>query len=964
MAAVRLMKFRPVSLSLIPHNGRFGLCAFIVLAGTCSSSFSQTASLRGQIADESGAVISGATVMLNGPASAVKTSSGPDGRYLFTSLANGEYSVQGTAPQLTASQALRISLNGAQTLNMQLKDPSGLVVAGTALDPNQSAVAGARVSLKQLDGTKTLSTTADSTGAFRFAGLASGNYEVRIEQDGFKPSVTRVRVGNQALRPLTVLMTLADLHQEVTVGGEAAQVNTNASDNLDTVTMSRQSLDNLPIFDQDYIATMSRFLDSSSIGTNGVTLVVDGVEATRAGVSISAIQEIKINQYPYSAEYSRPGRGRIEIITKPGSSEFHGTFNFLFRDHHLNARDPFALIRPAEQRRIFEGNISGPLGKSKKTSFLISADHEEEDSQATVFALGVSGEIRQTVPTPQRDTELTGSINRQIGEKQLISIRGVYTDRTIRNLGIGGLTLPEAGTNFEDREDIVYFNHNGLITRKLANQFRILVARQHTPTTSIDPGARIVVLGAFTGGGAQGDRLQTENHVAFNEILVWSSGKHTIRTGINVPDISRRGLDDNTNAIGAYTFSTLQDYQQNHPFSLLRQSGNGHVVFVEKVLGGFCQDEFRVLPNLQISAGVRYDWQNYFHDNDNFSPRVSLAYAPGKAKKTVIRTGAGFFYDRTGPGPIFDLIRYDGNRLRQYLIGNPLFPNPTGVGPTNIVRLDPTIRIPYTLQYGAGIERQLGKSTTLTVNYAGVRGIHLFRSRDVNAPVPPLFAARPDPNLGVWREIESAGDLESHSLDIGLRGNVTRYFTGMIQYTLGRALNNVGGVAPGTQGGAPGVPRLTAINSFPASSYDLSGEWSRADFDQRNRFSLLGTITPAKYFKLGVAVSLYTGQPYSETTGRDDNHDGLANDRPAGVRRNTLQGPGYADVDVRWSRDFFLARAKKDKGPAVTFGVDAFNLFNHVNYVSYVGVLSSPLFGKPIAAQPPRRLQVSFRFRF
>ena len=107
---------------------------------------------------------------------------------------------------------------------------------------------------------------------------------------------------------------------------------------------------------------MSRFLDAGSIGTSGVTLVVDGVEATRAGVSASAIQEVKINQDPYSAEYPRPGRGRIEIITKPGSSEFHGTFNFLFRDYHLNARDPFALIRPPEQRRIYEGNSHRSAG--------------------------------------------------------------------------------------------------------------------------------------------------------------------------------------------------------------------------------------------------------------------------------------------------------------------------------------------------------------------------------------------------------------------------------------------------------------------------------------------------------------------------------------------------------------------------------------------------------------------------
>jgi hypothetical protein len=179
----------------------------------------------------------------------------------------------------------------------------------------------------------------------------------------------------------------------------------------------------------------------------------------------------------------------------------------------------------------------------------------------------------------------------------------------------------------------------------------------------------------------------------------------------------------------------------------------------------------------------------------------------------------------------------------------------------------------------------------------------------------------------------------------------------MVQYTLGRASNNVGGTPVG-------VNRQFGINAFPANNYDLSGEWSRADFDQRHRLSLLGTVTPGKYFKLGVALSLYSGQPYNETTGRDDNHDGLANDRPPGVPRNSLQGPGYADLDLRWSRDFFLAAAKKDKGPTVTLGFDAFNVLNHVNYVTYIGVLSSPFFGKPVIAQPPRRLQASFRFRF
>ena len=836
------------------------------------------------------------------------------------------------------------------------QNPSGFTVNGVVLDPSGVGVTGAKVSLQQKETTSVVTTTADSAGAFRFDGVAPGTYAIVIEQEGFEPAATPFRVSGRAPAPIVVHLKLATVRSEVNVTDQATELSTHTSENRDSVSLNPQALEDLPMFDQDYIGTMSRFLDAGSIATGGVTIVVDGVEADRASVSASAIQEVKINNDPYSAEYPRPGRSRIEIITKPGGSEFHGTFNFLFRDYHLNARDPFALTRPFEQRRIFEGSFTGPVGRSKKMSFLISANRQEEDAEAVVFAQGLSGPIQETLQTPSRNTELSGSLNRQIGEQHLISIRGLYTDRTIRNQGVGGFNLPEVATNFSDREDVIYFNHRGPITGAFYNMFRFLVARQHTPTTSVNPDPKIVVLGAFTGGGAQGDRLQTENHIAFNEIVVWSGQKHTVRFGVNVPDISRRGLDDDTNRGGTYTFSSLNDYLVRRPFSLVRQTGNGHVVFIEKVLGGFVQDEFKVRSNLQFSIGLRYDWQNFFHDNNNVAPRASFAYAPRNSRKTVIRGGAGMFYDRTGPQPIFDLIRYDGYRLLQSVITNPPYPDPGATGPPSIVRLDPTVKLPYLLQFGAGIERQIAKSTILTLNYYGTRGINIFRSRDVNAPPPPLYLARPDPRYAVWRQIESSSNMWAHSLEIGVRGNITRYFTGMAQYTLARAYNDVGG--------NPSMGARATLNSFPANNYDLSGEWARADFDQRHRLNLLGTITPGRYFKLGVALSSYSGMPYTITTGRDDYNTGMANARPPGVPRNSAQGPGYADLDLRWSRDFYLVRSKKDKGPVVTAGLDAFNVLNHVNYVTYVGTLSSPFYGKPVADIAPRKLQVMLRFKF
>jgi hypothetical protein len=99
-------------------------------------------------------------------------------------------------------------------------------------------------------------------------------------------------------------------------------------------------------------------------------------------------------------------------------------------------------------------------------------------------------------------------------------------------------------------------------------------------------------------------------------------------------------------------------------------------------------------------------------------------------------------------------------------------------------------------------------------------------------------------------------------------------------------------------------------------------------------------------------------------TGRDDFHTGQTNARPAGVARNTLQGPGQASVDLRWSHEFAIGDGKGEDAPVWSIGVDAFNATNHVNYAGFVGTITSPFFGRAVAALPPRRIQLSAGFHF
>jgi hypothetical protein len=118
-----------------------------------------------------------------------------------------------------------------------------------------------------------------------------------------------------------------------------------------------------------------------------------------------------------------------------------------------------------------------------------------------------------------------------------------------------------------------------------------------------------------------------------------------------------------------------------------------------------------------------------------------------------------------------------------------------------------------------------------------------------------------------------------------------------------------------------------------------------------------------KAFTVGMALSLYSGQPVNETTGNDDNHDGIINDRPIGVRRNSIRGPGLINLDLNAAHDFKLAKSRKEP-LTLTVALNSFNVLNHKNDVTYVGVITSPFFGRGVQAQPPRRMQLNVELKF
>jgi hypothetical protein len=833
-------------------------------------------------------------------------------------------------------------------------------ISGTILDPSGGAIAGAQVILLSGDGKELSRTTTDKEGTFQFEKWPAGTYTIEAQAPGFRGSTVELKLGSRESSPLRLMLPIAVQNEVVNVAGSdmAAVVTADVSENQNGNNLDRSALDRVPVFDQDYITMMSRFLDDSAIGTNGVSLIVNGIEANGPGVTPSAVQEVRINQNPYSARFARPGRARLEITTKGGTPNYHGSVNFLFRDAVFDARNTFAAGKPPEQRQFYEGSLTGPVGASKKTSFLSSLEWDKDDSQAAVVATGANNvAINEDVPQPMRHFFGSGRVFHDFNDNDHVWIGYSFEHQNNNNVGAGGNVLPEAATNTRFLEHEVNVSYRHIFSPKWVNQLQFLVGHYDAPVFSLNARPQIVVSGSFTGGGAQGDSRRTEYHFDGTEFLTYISGKQQLVFGVDIPDISRRGMDDFTNRAGTYTFSSLANFQAGIPGTYLVQQGNGHVVFLEKVLSAFVEDTIRLKPSFSVSLGARYYWQNYFNDDpNNFAPRFGFAWAPTRKSKTILRGGAGEFYDRTGPRPISDLLHFNGVNLLRFILSNsqnppyslsyPVTSAQLAGTPTSVVTLDPRLRIPYTIQYSFGIEQQVTAKSTFSATYVGSRGIDLFLSRDINAPPPPGFIARPNPSLGQERQLESEGYQKSNSLELTFRGKPSRFFAGQVQYTLGKTYNNTSG-----------------ITYFPGNSYLAGADWARSDNDRRHKFDLLGSSEAFKYFSIGAALSLYSGKPVNVTTGSDDNHDGIYNDRPLALPRNTMHGPGLINLDLNIERDFRLVKGKKE-GPTLTIGLNSFNVLNHQNDVTYVGVISSIYFGRAVSALPPRRMQLNLQFKF
>ena len=152
-----------------------------------------------------------------------------------------------------------------------------------------------------------------------------------------------------------------------------------------------------------------------------------------------------------------------------------------------------------------------------------------------MFAEGPAGLIQANVPQPDRCLETSASISHQKGQRHTLSLRFTSEVANTRNQGVGGTTLAESGADDRGHEAQIIFSARSVLTSRLLHEFRLLVGHEGGTVTSLHPGQRIVVLDAFTAGGAQADQSTTEDHFNLAESVTYVYGKHLFKGGFQVP---------------------------------------------------------------------------------------------------------------------------------------------------------------------------------------------------------------------------------------------------------------------------------------------------------------------------------------------------------------------------------------------------------------------------------------------
>jgi Carboxypeptidase regulatory-like domain/TonB dependent receptor len=623
---------------------------------------------------------------------------------------------------LLASSALLLSSSAmAQT--------SG-AITGQVVDSSKAAVADATVTAKNAGTGETRAIQTDSQGYYTLTELRVGTYDVSAERQGFRRTVQRGVLLNVATTvQLNFTLEVGEVSEQVFVTSEAPVIE--KSDASTGTTMETQQLSELPINGRDYarfsLLTPGAVLRSNFIADlsfDGLHTVhnqfsIDGIDASRVDQpymangfergarlltgSLDTISEFKVQTSDYGAEYGRAAGSYVNIVTKSGTNEFHGSVFEYFRNNYLDARNFFATV-PAPQPEFrynnFGGNIGGPIRKNR-TFFFANWEASRQrigiTGSGTVPSAMLRSEVLATSPqltdilnmyplgTSHTSDPLVDNVTRtsasaireDTGSIRLdqkfstsdsafvrVNINDSYTHGALFGVFPSALGVLDH-QNVPLRTTNVAIHESHIFNPDFINDFLTGMQRWASNIDSRVPFPLTTVVGLSVSPGTEGFFLENNNSIQIGDHMSLVKGRHTFKWGGTVYRIQ---INANNANFPSMTFASISDFI-NDQLSIVNISaatpGNG----VRATQAGlYAQDTFRVLQSLTLDYGLRYDIETVPHDSNyatrpfdtncmclaapgtpyfatngrDFGPRVGLAWSP--TSRVVVRTGYGIYF--------------------------------------------------------------------------------------------------------------------------------------------------------------------------------------------------------------------------------------------------------------------------------------------------------------------------------
>ena len=692
-------------------------------------------------------------------------------------------------------------------------------IEGRVTDPNAAAVPNVTVTATNLATGLAKNAVTNDEGIYRIVFLPPGAYKVETSgAQGFVPaSFTNVVVTVGGQTPLDIQLAVGNAAVAMVDVSAEGQVVETTRTSISSV-INERAIDNLPVNGRNFLdfATLTpsvvrdptRQGDLAVGGQKGTlnSLQVDGADnnntffgqsfgrtGTRPPYQFSeeSVQEFQVNQNGFSAEFGRAAGAVINVVTKSGTNDWHGSAFEFFRDEALNSNTPILTARgakrPKSQINQFGGTIGGPIKRDRAFIFFAY------DGQRSNIPNVVDPPNFFAQPASIRNLLLPFMDTYQIGRDQDVymvksDIRLNSSNQLVLRFNQQNFT----GNNNENGGPLSVEEHSGnsvaktttfsgslisTLTPTVINEFRFQFGRDREPgeANSDVTEARIQTGGGFLQLGRNNfsPRETTIKRAQFIDIVSLTHGDHSLKFGADF------NFDRVFNFFpglfsGQYTFNSYALFASNTPASFTQNfpgtgtsGGETHPDLNE--YGAFVQDDWRVTPKLTLNLGLRYDLQDLadpqvhnpsaalatrgldtttpVRDGNNFAPRFGFSYAFDD--KTVVRGGYGIFYGRTpaimlGTAHSQNGIQVTGVSLNCTLVPNPclVYPNIFSAPPSS-GGVNPSLYLfakdfaqPYVQQGRLGVERELFANTSLSVSYLYFRGVHIGRTRDINLGTP------------------------------------------------------------------------------------------------------------------------------------------------------------------------------------------------------------------------------------